>query len=70
MPRKKELPAPDSGEQDDLLSAETQELPDTLLPMRRSPSRRRNPSPQKAHPMRARRRMIRRPKNTRNFFRH
>ena len=26
MPRKKELPAPDSGEQDDLLSAETQEL--------------------------------------------
>ena len=32
MPRKKELPAPESGEQDDLLSAETQELPDTLLP--------------------------------------
>ena len=32
MPRKKELPAPDSGEQDDLLSAETQEFPDTPLP--------------------------------------
>ena len=31
MPRKKELPAPDSGEQDDLLSTETQELPDTPL---------------------------------------
>ena len=57
MPRKKELPAPDSGEQDDLLSTEPQESPDA-------------PSPQKAHPMRARRRMIRRPKNTRNFFRH
>ena len=27
MPRKKELPAPESGEQDDLLSTETQELP-------------------------------------------
>ena len=32
MPRKKELPAPDSGEQEDLLSTETQELPDTPLP--------------------------------------
>ena len=32
MPRKKELPAPDSSEQDDLLSAETQELPNTPLP--------------------------------------
>ena len=31
MPRKKELPAPDSGEQDDLLSTETQELPDAPL---------------------------------------
>ena len=31
MPRKKELPAPDSGEQDDLLSAETQEFPDAPL---------------------------------------
>ena len=31
MPRKKELPAPDSGEQDDLFSAEPQELPDTPL---------------------------------------
>ena len=31
MPRKKELPAPDSGEQDDLLSAETQESPDAPL---------------------------------------
>ena len=32
MPRKKELPALDSGEQDDLLSAETQELSGTPLP--------------------------------------
>ena len=32
MPRKKELPVPDSSEQDDLLSAETQELPNTPLP--------------------------------------
>ena len=31
MPRKKELPVPDSGEQDDLLSAETQESPDAPL---------------------------------------
>lgn len=31
MPRKKELPAPDSGEQDGLLSAETQEFPDAPL---------------------------------------
>ena len=31
MPRKKELPAPESGEQDDLLSTETQELPDPPL---------------------------------------
>lgn len=31
MPRKKELPAPDSSEQDALLSTETQELPDTPL---------------------------------------
>ena len=31
MPRKKELPVPDSGEQDDLLSAETQEFPDAPL---------------------------------------
>lgn len=31
MPRKKELPAPDSGEQDDLLFTETQELPVTSL---------------------------------------
>ena len=31
MPRKKELPAPDSGEQNDLLSAETQESPDAPL---------------------------------------
>ena len=31
MPRKKELPAPDSGEQDGLLSAETQESPDAPL---------------------------------------
>ena len=31
MPRKKELPAPDSGEQDDLLPTETQELPDAPL---------------------------------------
>ena len=31
MPRKKELPVPDSGEQDDLLSAETQELPGAPL---------------------------------------
>ena len=28
MPRKKELPVPDSGEQDDLLSTEPQESPD------------------------------------------
>ena len=62
MPRKKELPAPDSGEQDDLLSTEPQERP--------SPSRRRSPSPQKARPLKAHRRMMRRPKNTRNFFRH
>lgn len=32
MPRKKELPAPDSGEQDDLLSTEPQELSNTPLP--------------------------------------
>ena len=32
MPRQKELPAPESGDQDDRLSADTQELPDTLLP--------------------------------------
>ena len=31
MPRKKELPAPDSGEQDDLLSTEPQESPDAPL---------------------------------------
>ena len=31
MPRKKELPAPDGGEQDDLLSTETQKLPDVPL---------------------------------------
>lgn len=31
MPRKKELPAPDSGEQDNLLFTETQELPNTPL---------------------------------------
>lgn len=31
MPRKKELPVPDSGEQDDLLSSETQKLPDVPL---------------------------------------
>ena len=31
MPRKKELPVPDSGEQDDLLSAETQKFPDAPL---------------------------------------
>lgn len=31
MPRKKELPAPDSSEQDDLLSAETREFPDAPL---------------------------------------
>ena len=31
MPRKKELSVPDSGEQDDLLSAETQEFPDAPL---------------------------------------
>ena len=31
MPRKKELPVPDSGEQDDLLSAEMQEFPDAPL---------------------------------------
>lgn len=31
MPRKKELPAPDGGEQDDLLSTEMQELPDAPL---------------------------------------
>lgn len=31
MPRKKELPAPDSGEQDDLLSTELQESPDAPL---------------------------------------
>ena len=31
MPRKKELPVPDSGEQDALLSTETQELLDTPL---------------------------------------
>lgn len=32
MPRKKELPVPESGEQNDLLSAETQELSNTPLP--------------------------------------
>ena len=53
MPRKKELPAPDSGEQDDLLSTEPQESPDAPL----------------TEPMRACRRMMRRPKNTKNFFR-
>ena len=31
MPRKKKLPAPDSGEQDDLLSTEPQESPDAPL---------------------------------------
>ena len=31
MPRKKELPVPDSGEQDDLLSTEPQESPDAPL---------------------------------------
>ena len=31
MPRKKELPVPDSGEEDGLLSAETQEFPDAPL---------------------------------------
>lgn len=31
MPRKKELPAPDSGEQDDLLSTEPQESPNAPL---------------------------------------
>lgn len=31
MPRKKEVPAPDSGEQDDLLSTEPQESPDAPL---------------------------------------
>ena len=31
MPRKKELPAPDSDEQDDLLSTEPQESPDAPL---------------------------------------
>ena len=31
MPRKKELPAPDSGEQDDLLSTEPQVSPDAPL---------------------------------------
>lgn len=31
MPRKKELPAPDSGEQDDLLSTEPQESHDAPL---------------------------------------
>ena len=62
MPRKKELPAPDSGEQDDLLSR-TAGAPDAL------PSRRRNPSPQKVRPMRAHRMKMRRRKNTRNFFR-
>ena len=64
MPRKKELPAPDSGEQDDLLSTEPQESPDG-----RSPSRRRNPSPQKARPMKVRRMKMCHRRNTRNFFR-
>jgi hypothetical protein len=58
MPRKKELPAPDSGEQDDLLSAETQEFPDAPL------------TEPVVEPMKAHRRMIRRRRNTRNFFRH
>ena len=31
MPRKKELPVPESSEQDDLLSTEAQELPDAPL---------------------------------------
>ena len=42
MPRKKELPAPDGGEQDDLLSAETQELSDApLTEPQEEPTRRR-----------------------------
>ena len=34
MPRKKELPAPDSGEQDNLLSTEPQKSPQKVRPMR------------------------------------
>ena len=64
MPRKKELPAPESGEQDDLLSAETQELPDTLLPEPQE-----EPIPTESPPEDGAPEMMRRPKNTKNFFR-